>query len=84
MCSERGTFYLREKKSEMEVQQAREQDRGQMSKSYMKSVALETPTLLPSTAQLHGLMIGANTLITISHISLDKNLFYFKSHQLWI
>lgn len=55
-----------------------------MSKSYMKSVALEPPTLLPSTTQLHGLMIGANTLITISHISCDKNLFYFKSHQLCI
>lgn len=59
------------------MQQARVQDQGQVSKSHMKSIALENPTVLPSTAQMYGLMIGANMLITVSHISSNNETFLF-------
>jgi len=45
----------------MEVQQARVQDRGQVCKSHMKIIALESPTVSLSAAQMYGLMFGANT-----------------------
>lgn len=59
----------------MEEQQARVQDRDQVSKSHVKSIALENPTVLPSPAQMYGPTIGANALITISHISCDNESF---------
>lgn len=68
-------FYLN--MSEMGVQQARAPDQGPVSKSHMKSIALENPTVLPSTAQMYGLMIGANMLITVSYISRNNETFLF-------
>lgn len=42
----------------------------------MKKVALENPNVLPSAAEMYGLMVVANTLVTISCISCDDESFF--------
>lgn len=64
-------------KNETGVQQVRVQDQGRVSKSHMKSIALENPTVLPSAAQMYALMIGANMLITVFYISSNNETFFF-------
>lgn len=58
------------------MQKARVQGQGQVSKSHIKSIALENLAVLPSSAQMYGLMIGANMLITVSYISSNNETFF--------